>query len=484
MCAAILRNRVFWHHGFFVLSVFRALLFSQKIKAPMNSEFDEAPLWSDAAKQKIITCDIREALRRGALDQLMLQTFMDSLQDCGVYFKDRQSRFLKVNAYIVQKLGGKNPDDFVGKTDADFFTEEHAMQARADEQSIMETGQALIDVEEKETFPDGHVAWASTSKMPLRDPLKNIIGTFGISRDITVRKETEIKLAATQKELVEASRLAGMAEISSGVLHNIGNALNSVTTSSSLLSEQQARSRLPNLGKVVQMIEQHLGDLPVFLGQDDKGKQIPGYLIQLSQSLLLEREQMQKELETLRHNIEHIKELIAMQQNFARSSHLIEEVAPSELFEESIRISEASLNRHGITVIKRFETVPLIQVPRHKVLQVLVNYIRNAKHAMDDSGRNDKIMTLGLGMTADGLIKFVVEDNGVGVPPENLSKLFTFGFTTRQHGHGFGLHSSVTAARDLGGRVRCESRGKDMGASFFLEIPASLPSEDKGIPHK
>src|SRR5574344_1075852 len=142
-----------------------------------------------------------------------------------------------------------------------------------------------------------------------------------------------------------------------------------------------------------------------------------------------------------------------MQQNYASVSHITEDARPEELIDEALRISEASLSRHGISVKKIFDPVPLVNVSRHKVLQILVNLIRNAKHAMDDTGRSDKDMTITLRLSPEGRVQFIVTDNGVGIPKENLAKIYTFGFTTRKNGHGFGLHSSANTAKELGGSL-------------------------------
>ena len=403
-------------------------------------------------------------------EQQLLRALLDNVPD-SIYFKDLASRFLRVSRSKALKAGFADPKELIGKSDFDHFTREHAQPAYDAEQRIIRTGQPLIDIEEKETWPDGRVTWAATSKLPLYDQEGRVIGTFGLSRDITARKETELRLAVTQKELLEASRLAGMAEIASGVLHNIGNALNSVNTSAALLVEQVLRSRLGNLTKATELLEQHSGDLTVFLAEDPRGRQLPGYLIQLAALLAAERAGFQRELELLRRNIEHIKEIVAMQQSYARVSSLTEDLKPAELVEEALRISEASLSRHGIGVHRDFLPVPLVRVIRHKVLQILVNLIRNAKHAMDDSGRTDKEMAIALHTSAAGQVEIVVRDNGVGIPAENLAKIFTFGFTTRKDGHGFGLHSSANAANELGGRLRGESAGPGQGAVFTLEIP-------------
>src|SRR5208282_5735024 len=119
----------------------------------------------------------------------LLRTLMDNLPDT-IYFKDRESRFTRINKAHASLFGLNDPAQAVGKTDSDFFTGEHAQQAYADEQEIIRTGRPVLAKEEKETWPDGHATWASTTKMPLRDANGDFIGTFGISRDITERKQT------------------------------------------------------------------------------------------------------------------------------------------------------------------------------------------------------------------------------------------------------------------------------------------------------
>jgi PAS domain S-box-containing protein len=403
-------------------------------------------------------------------ERTLLGALLNHVPD-SIYFKDLASRFIRVSAFQARKKGMSSPDELKGKTDFDFFSGEHAQQAYNDEQRIIRTGQPLINIEEKETWPDGRVTWVSTSKMPLHGPDDRIIGTFGISRDITARKETEHRLETTQKELVEASRLAGMAEIASGVLHNIGNALNSVNTSVSIVNEQLGRSRIGNLAKVVQMFEQHAADLGTFLTQDQRGRQLPAYLAQLAGLLASERENIQREIQQLHRSVEHIKDVVAMQQNYARASYLVEDIDPSTLVDEALYISEMSLNRHGVTVRRDFHPVPKVRVTRHKVLQILVNLIRNAKYAMDETGRTEKEMVISLRTSPEGRIQFIVKDNGVGIPPENMTRIFNFGFTTRKGGHGFGLHSSANAARELNGAIHAHSDGPGTGADFTFELP-------------
>ena len=401
----------------------------------------------------------------------LLGALLDNSPD-PIYFKDAESRFLKGGKVHAKMFGLKSADELTGKTDFDFFTEEHARPAFEDEQEIIRTGQPLIGKVEKEVFKNGRVAWAITSKMPFRNKDNQIIGTFGISKDITVIKETEAKLEQVHKKLLEISRLAGMAEIATNVLHNVGNVLNSVNVSASLVVDSVKRSKISNLVKVVEMLRDHGHDLGAFITGDAKGKQLPAYLSQLSEHLLADQKMTIQELSSLLKNIEHIKEIVAMQQNYARISGIKETINVRELVEDGLRMNTGALDRHRVEVIREFDDVPLINVDKHRVLQILVNLIRNAKYACDELGREDKQMTVRVA-NGEGRIKISVADNGVGIPPENLTRIFNHGFTTRKDGHGFGLHSGALAAKEMGGSLHVRSDGPGRGAAFTLELPCA-----------
>ena len=204
----------------------------------------------------------------------MLHALMNSSQDVvyAIYFKDRASRFIRYSAGIAALFKLAHADDAIGKTDFDFQGREHAQQAFDDEQSIMSTGRPLIGKSEKETWPDGRITWALTSKMPLHDETGAIIGTFGVSQDITAIKEAEAKIEELHQLLLNASRQAGMAEVATSSLHNVGNVLTSVNVSASLIVESAKKSRIPNLSKAAALLNDHASDLGGFLTDDPKGK--------------------------------------------------------------------------------------------------------------------------------------------------------------------------------------------------------------------
>jgi C4-dicarboxylate-specific signal transduction histidine kinase len=212
-----------------------------------------------------------------------------------------------------------------------------------------------------------------------------------------------------------------------------------------------------------------------FFATDPRGRQLPGYLEKLDAQLQSERSESVRELAALQDNIDHIKQIVAAQQSFAHVSGVVEVVPPAEIVEYALRISEASLTRHKVAVVREFSSAPAVKVERHKVLQVLVNLIRNAKEAMNESRRTDKRLVLGVRTSPEGRVQIYATDNGVGIPPDNLTQIFAFGFTTKVTGHGFGLHSSALAAKEMGGSLQASSDGTGAGATFVLELPAERP---------
>lgn len=121
--------------------------------------------------------------------------------------------------------------------------------------------------------------------------------------------------------------------------------------------------------------------------------------------------------------------------------------------------------------------MPPVTIDKHRVLQILINLIRNAKHAMDATGREDKMLVLRTAPSVAGRVQIIVQDNGVGISSENLMKIFHHGFTTKKDGHGFGLHSSINAAREMHGDLRVHSNGLGAGAVFTLELPVAHRKE-------
>ena len=302
--------------------------------------------------------------------------------------------------------------------------------------------------------------------------------TKELTKEIVVRQETEDALKSAQRRLMDAARQAGMAEIATSVLHNVGNVLNSVNVSATLIKDILQNSKTGQLHRVADMVRDHLDDFSAFVEEDEKGKLLPRYLIRLAESVEGENRRVVEELELLVSNIEHTKRIVSMQQSYAGMLGTSEAVSLIGLVEDATQINGASLERHGITVNRVYTEVPECYLDKHKVLQILVNLIRNAKYALIESEATEKLLTCRIGMNGEKRIRVEVSDNGVGIPEENLSRIFSLGFTTRKDGHGYGLHNSALAAKDVGGSLTARSEGPGRGATFILEVPY-INSEDR-----
>ncbi|SEN80070.1 sensor histidine kinase [Pseudomonas sp. NFACC39-1] len=282
------------------------------------------------------------------------------------------------------------------------------------------------------------------------------------------------ELREAQAELVTTARRAGMAEIATNVLHNVGNVLNSVNVSARLLYEKVHASKGQGVIRVAELMREHSDDLGAFISSDPKGRALPGYLGKLAEALAAEQRSMIDELVQLTKSIDHIKEIVATQQSYAGNSSVLEPGSLRELIEDVVRICDVSLARHRVTLTKELADIPMMSLDKHKVLQILINLINNAKQALDSVADRPSCITLRLKATDDKRVRIEVEDNGEGISRDNLTRVFEHGFTTRADGHGFGLHSCILAAHEMGGELTVQSAGPGKGALFTLELPLAL----------
>jgi C4-dicarboxylate-specific signal transduction histidine kinase len=290
--------------------------------------------------------------------------------------------------------------------------------------------------------------------------------------DLEVRvKERTQELRDTQRRSVELARQAGMAELATNVLHNVGNVLNSINTSATVLGERLRALRLPSLLKLAGLLEQHRADLGAFMSGDERGRRLPDFLGKLGENLSAERDEMLTMTEALHRHVEHIRTIVELQQSYAMSSSLVEAVSLEELIEDAIRINGAALGRHGVSLERHIVPLPRVMVDKHKLLQIILNLISNAKYALNDNPPGERRLTLRVERPTEALVRVQVCDNGMGIAPELLTKIFQHGFTTRKEGHGFGLHSCAIDARSMDGSLVAHSDGPGKGATFTLELP-------------
>ncbi|OPG71456.1 histidine kinase [Pseudomonas ogarae] len=293
--------------------------------------------------------------------------------------------------------------------------------------------------------------------------------------ELKARVRAALRMSRVQTELNAKSRQAGMAEIATTVLHNVGNVLNSVNVSAELVSSQMRTSKAQGLGKVAQMMNEHVHDLSDFLTKDHKGKMLPDYLLKLAKVVAQEQQGIIEELEQLTKGIDHIKTIVAAQQSYAVAVSIVETVPVAELIDDALRMSAGLLARQEVTVVKDIADLPLLPLDRHRMLLILVNLINNAKQALDGVIDRSRCVTFGASLADGAVLRITVADNGNGIAPEHLARIFSHGFTTRKDGHGFGLHSCALAAQEMGGSLIVRSDGAGQGATFILDIPLDAP---------
>jgi C4-dicarboxylate-specific signal transduction histidine kinase len=290
--------------------------------------------------------------------------------------------------------------------------------------------------------------------------------------DLEVRvKERTQELKEAQRRAVDLARQAGMAELATNVLHNVGNVLNSLNTASTVLNERLRTLRVEPLLKLASSVEEHRENLAAYLSADGPGRRLPEYLGKLGQHLATQRDQMLELTGDLHRYVEHIRMIVELQQTYATTSSLVEAASLEELVEDALRISEPALGRHGVTLERHILPLPRQMLDRHKLLQIVLNLISNAKYALNDKPAGERRLTLRIDRPAEDRVRLQVSDNGMGIAPELLTKIFQHGFTTRKEGHGFGLHSCALSAQALGGSLRAHSDGPGKGATFTLELP-------------
>lgn len=479
-------SRMLWAAGALLtavlLSIAWAVLLSRKNRLLHRAERELHDINSEletrvADRTRDLKLEIVERRRSEevlAEERRLLRTVIDNLP-VYLYVKNATGRFVIGNLPHARLLGAESGFDVVGKSDYDIYPHELARCYEEDDQRVLQTGEPLILHEEPSNI-GGRSGWFASTKVPLRDRHGQIVGLIGISQDITQRKQAEAEHEQLQQQLLESSRRAGMAEVATGILHNVGNVLNSVNVSANLAVERVRGSRVAHVARLAELLQQHAHDLPGFFTRDPRSAKVPEFLNSLAKELTAEQSGLLQELEHLWKKIEHIKDIVAMQQNYATVGGVAEMLDLTDLVEDALRMNASSLSRHDIEIVRDYQAKPALISERHKIVQILVNLIRNAKQACDASNQPNKQITLRLS-EADGFAHLAVIDNGVGIPPENLTRIFAHGFTTRKEGHGFGLHSGSLAARELGGSLVAESAGPGQGASFTLNLPLSTTPE-------
>ena len=386
----------------------------------------------------------------------------------GVFKSTAEGRVLFANPYLLSLVGLPPDQDLARLSMADgkiFAIEDRERfwnqlrtepEVRGFEASLLTTSGEQIDV------------MMNARRYSDRSGTLSCEGTV---EDVSARKRAARELEQVHQRLVTASRQAGMADVATGVLHNVGNVLTSVNVTVHDVLDRLRTSRLSHLHSAVETIRLERPRLASYFTDDPKGRQLPEFLIKLDKHLAVENERLRADVESLVQHFEHIRQIIVTQQNSARLCGLTENVTAPQLFEDALKLTAESLERHGIVLERDLREAPTVRADRHKVLQILVNLLKNAKDALIGHGATGARIQVRVEPADDRLVALAVEDNGPGISPENIVRIFQHGFTTKPHGHGFGLHSAVLAAREMGGDLKVSNVREGTGALFTLLLP-------------
>lgn len=288
------------------------------------------------------------------------------------------------------------------------------------------------------------------------------------------------ELESVHRKLIVAARSAGMAEVAIGVMHNIGNVLNSVNVSASIVERRLRTYKVKDLHRVARLLEENRANLGQFLTDDERGRMVPEYLARLAENLQSEQQCVFTELDSLTQNIEHIKQVVNGQQALARGASMIGRLDPVAVVEDALQITKLSLERHGIEIGRNYESSSMVVADKHQLLQIMVNLITNAVRAVKDNDPGLRTITVTVAQDSGqpGRIFLRVQDMGVGIPADNLERIFEYGFTTKSDGSGgFGLHTAALAVKLMGGSLSVHSDGFGKGAKFVLDLPEAVSEE-------
>jgi signal transduction histidine kinase len=287
------------------------------------------------------------------------------------------------------------------------------------------------------------------------------------------RKQFLVELQLLRSQLGEAAYKIELADVASTVLHNVGNVLTSVTVAANMVESVVDQSSVTLVNRMAELMNAHQGDLGTYLTEDPKGKRIPTSLEKLGSHLIEEQQTILNEMRGLVRNIRHMKQIIASQQTMAKSTVRVESIALVDVLTHAMEMSFQPEDAKWMTIYRDYQEVPSVLIDQHQLLQILVNLLRNAKQAMQQQGQEHHELRLRVNCHNNEKTSVVltIQDSGIGIAPEHLSKMFTRGFTTKQDGNGIGLHSSIVAIQNMGGSMLVHSDGVGKGAVLTLTFP-------------
>jgi PAS domain S-box-containing protein len=434
---------------------------------------DVAPLAAipnDGVDQQAELASARDEL---ATSKVYVNNVLRSMAD-SLLVIDANLTIGSINPSLLELLGYAE-DELIGQSPGLIFGVEFA-QGFIIENLLLQG--SVSGIESSFLTRDGQVIPISVSGSMMQDERGQFQGLVCVAQDITERKRMEEEKLQLHEQLLETSRRLGMAEVASDVLHNVGNVLNSINVSIGVVADLFKNSMVGDVARISQLFHQHREDLGSYFSTNPKGKQIPAYLEKLSGQLVEEQRVAIAELDRLRENAQHAQHCVASQQDLAKVQGITEPISVVELMDEALAVNHELLEALEIVISREYDEIPQLIVDKHQVLEVLVDVIRNGCQAMALVSPKQLFVRAKLIPGPPDSVCLEIQDSGVGIPTDDLTKIFGQGYTTKDGGRGMSLHSGALVAKNLGGALRAHSEGLGHGATFSLELPGNFQFPD------
>ncbi len=404
-----------------------------------------------------------------ASSKIYVDNILRSMADA-LFVIDADLTIGAVNPALLNLLGYQE-EDLVGQSPGCIFGEEFARGVIIE--NLMLQG-SVSGVESSFLTREGSMIPISVSGSLLQNDQGQFQGMVCVAQDITERKRMEEEKQKLHEQLLDTSRQLGMAEVASDVLHNVGNVLNSINVSIGVVSDIITKSLVTDVKRVSQLLAKYDDDLGAFFTDNPKGKQIPEFLKQLSEQLLEEQRLALEELGRLRENTGQAQHCVADQQELAKHRELTEAIVLSDLVEEALKKHQGDIERFNISVIREWQDLPELLIDKHQVLEIISDVIENACQAMESVDLRELTLRVKQVNGPPDSARVEIQDTGVGIPPEDLTRIFGQGYSTKEHTRGSSLHTGALVAKNLGGALSAHSNGKDCGALFALDLPGNF----------
>jgi len=410
------------------------------------------------------------ALLKDSLEEekYLLDSLMDYMPD-SIYFKDKESKLTRMSKYMAARFGG-SVDDLIGKSDFDFQDELHATEAYNDEQNIQKTRTPRIDYIEKEVRKDGSELWVTTTKLPLINARGEVVGTFGMSRDIT-----GVKMLEQERHLAEIDKAVaqGKFEIASDVMHDIGNAVVGFGSYLTRIRRLQDQDKPENLQNLAGFFEDKKMAMAATIGEV-KASAVIKMLYGIAQTQRKNQEEINKSITEQLNIIAHIQEILNIQRQYTTGQESQERkpVNLRNIINDSLAMLFATFDKLAIAVSLNISIEkPIIRGDRTKLMQLMLNVLKNSIEAIDKDAA-DKNIFVSACAHANRLI-IQVKDSGNGFDSATANQLFERGFSTKFSGSGLGLYNCKSIVESHEGTIDVTSEGQGKGTlttiSFNLE---------------